>query len=109
MVSEQTFHVDVEVSGSLPPGSSLQPAILGDDYQISDTNGSSVTIVFPPSAQRVSFSFFLLPDDVSEGDEGFLASSAPSESTSGPAYLNPIGLAAESLVVISSGQPPIGE
>ena len=107
MVSEQTFHVDVEVSGSVPPGSSLLPATLGNDYRVSGTNSSSVIISFPPSAQRASFSFVLLPDDDSEGDEGFLASSMPSDSGDAPTYLNPIGLATESLVVISGG--PIGK
>lgn len=109
MVSEQTFHVNVDVSGSLPPGSSLQPALLGDDYLISGFNGSSSVVTFPPSAQRVSLTVIILPDNVAEGGEGFLASSAPSDSGGAPTYLNPIGLATESLIVISSGGLPIGE
>ena len=104
MVSEQTFYVNVNVSGLLPPGSSLQPALLGDDYLISGFNGSSSIITFPPSAQIVPLTVILLPDSVAEGDEGFLASSAPSFSGGAPTYLNPTALTAESLIVISSGE-----
>ena len=107
MLSEQTFLIDIEVTDTSV--SLLQPATFGSDYQLSDTNGSSVVITFPPSAQRVPFSFVLLPDNLPEGDEGFLARSEGSQSSSAPTYLNPRVLAAESFIVITSTRPPIGE
>lgn len=110
VVSEQTFFVGVNVSRPLPPGSPLQPALLGRDYLIGASNNDSFTVVtLPPFLQRAPFIVTLLPDNVTEGDEGFIASLAPSGLGSAPTYLNPIGLAAESLIVISSRLPPVGE
>ena len=107
-MSEQTFLVDVFISASVPPDSTLQPAILGDDYLIDFSNASSVVITFPPSAQRVPFTVIVLPDNVPEGDEAFIASSEPSVGNS-PVYLLPSELSPESVIVITGGGPPISE
>ena len=106
-MSEQTFLINVIVSASVPPDSTLQPAILGDDYLIDFSNASSVVITFPPSAQRVPFTVIILPDNVPEGDEAFIASSEPSDGS--PAYLLPSELSPESVIVITDGGPPISE
>ncbi len=107
MVSEQTFLVNVDVSGSLPADPPFQPAIFGDDYLIGASNSSSLVITFPPSAQRVPFTVVILPDDVSEGNEVFLASSEPLAGA--PTYLSPLGLNRESVIVITGEGPPVGE
>lgn len=107
MVSEQTFLVNVGVSASLPPNSTLQPAILGNDYLIGASNVSSLVITFPPSVQRVPFTVTILPDNVPEGDEVFIANSEPSDGS--PTYLLPSGLTPESEIFIPGGGPPISE
>jgi hypothetical protein len=100
-VSEQTFFVNISVSGSLPSDLPFQPALLGNDYLIGASNSSSLVITFPPSAQRVPFTVIILPDDVPEGDEAFLASSERSNSGGAPTYLSPLGLNAESVIIIT--------
>ena len=55
-------------------------------------------IFFQQSKARIPIGFNLSPDNVREGTEAFLVRTAPGES--GPTYLNPIALFAETLIVI---------
>ena len=109
VTSEQTFLVVVQVSSSVPPGQSIQPASLDSDYRLSAALGvTSVVPQFGPLMQRINFQFTLLTDTLPEGTEAFLASSAPGDSAQlpdgrtvpVPTYLNPIKLFAESFVII---------
>lgn len=54
----------------------INPATIGVDYTLNTTNplDTSVTRIFPPTAQSIPFDFFLKSDDTAEGTEGFLAS-----------------------------------
>ena len=109
VTSEQTFLVAVQVSGSVPPGRSLQPASLDSDYRISTVSGiTSVVLTFGPIVQRINFPFTLLPNFFPERTEAFLASSAPADTGELPdgtivsvsTYLNPIDLSAQTFVII---------
>ena len=108
-VSEQTFVVFVETTDVAPI--SLTPATFGADYRLDDfSNVMNTTILFPPSEQRVTFSFIILSDDLREEDEGFLASSAPATSEGGvdaPSYLVPTN--SDAFIIIASDIVPIGE
>ena len=86
-MSEQTFLIDIEASDTLFLGAPVREATFGEDYRLLGTNGSTVVITFPPSAQRVPVDFVLLPDDIPEVDEGFFVSSTPSESPDAPIFL----------------------
>ena len=107
VISEQTFLVVVQVSSSVPPGQSIQPATLDADYRLS-APGTSVVLQFGPVVQRINFLFTLFTDTLPEGTEAFLASSAPADMTQlpdgrtvpVPTFLNPINLLAESFVII---------
>ena len=104
-ISEQTFMILVQASGSTVPGTDIQPASINDDYQLLFSSNTSVVISFPPSAQRVPFGFTILQDSDPEETEAFLASSEP---YGAPTYLNPTSLFAETLITISSrprGEP----
>ena len=98
-VSEQTFLVTV-VLQSISPGQGIQPATLNDDYGLSGT--TPYVAHFLPTEQRITIGFTLFPDNVHEGTEAFLATSAPEDGGgfSVPRYLNPIALFAETLIVI---------
>ena len=109
VTSEQTFLVVVQVSRSVP-GQSIQPATLDIDYRVGGPGlgVTNVVLQFGPMSQRINFPFNLFPDDLAEGTEAFLASSAPADTAqlpdgttvSVPTFLNPINLFAESFVVI---------
>ncbi len=80
--SEQTFLVAVTVNS--PNLEEISPATARDDgglndYDIVGAPNGFLTILFPPSLQRRPYLFFLSPDDVAEGPEGFLALSSPNE------------------------------
>ena len=101
VMTEQTFNVLVDVSAqALPPSSSLQTASIGSDHLLDGSNHPSLIVTFPPSALRLSFTVTILPDNVAEGDEGFIASSTSSQFQGAPRYLTPNGLAEDSLIVI---------
>ena len=77
--SEQTFVVHVSVSN--PIGSTraatLEATVLPEDpydYRLL-VPGFSDTLFFPPSAENITFSFFLNNDELVEGLEAFLATS----------------------------------
>ena len=80
--SEQTFLVAVVVSSpNLVEISPATPRSSGglNDYDIAGAPTGFLAIVFPPTLQSRQFFFFLNPDDVAEGTEGFLAFSSPNE------------------------------
>ena len=107
VISEQTFLVAVQVSSSVPPGQSIQPAWLDADYRLS-VSGTVVVLPFGPMVQRINFPFSLFSDTLPEGTEAFLASSAPADMAQLPdgttvpvsTFLNPSTLSAESFVII---------
>lgn len=79
MVSERTFNVTITVRE--PPGA--PPATLQStdptadfDYSIGGAGVSTTSILFPPEASRLAFSFELNGDDLTEGSEAFLAVSS---------------------------------
>lgn len=81
-LSEQTFNVAVTVGN--PNSISVRSATLqqlGDsmnpDYAINNPASNSVSLVFPPQAQNVTFAFQLLSDTLPEGLEAFRAVSTP--------------------------------
>ena len=80
--SEQTFLVAVGVSS--PNLEEISPATARDsgglnDYDLAGARRGFVIFLFPPTNQRRQFFFFLSPDDVAEGTEGFLVFSTPLE------------------------------
>ena len=72
--TEQIFGIVILVSDAVPVGAN--PATFGrfDDYETG--GGGSLTIFFPSNQQRLNFEITLFPDEIPEGTEGFLASSA---------------------------------
>lgn len=104
-ISEQTFKVIVQVSdlGFVPPDPDTQLATLNDDYLITDAkfqDTSSVTLEFPPSQQKINFTFTLLQDDIPEGEEVFHATLIPGP-TGEPQYIpNPTNVSIETLIYI---------
>ena len=59
VTSEQTFLVVVQVSSSVPPEQSIQPATLVADYSLSAA-GTSVVLQFGPMVQRNSLYLLIL-------------------------------------------------
>ena len=77
-LTEQTFSVAIGID----PSAGANEATLGSDFIIPRISASgSLTLLFPPSAERISLNFLLLIDLIAEGDEAFLAFSSPSETS----------------------------
>ena len=75
-LTEQTFSVAIGIDTSAV----AREATLGSDFTITRINDAgSLSLLFPPSAERISLNFFLQPDLIAEGDEAFLAFISPSE------------------------------
>ena len=75
VISEQTFFIIVEVVEATPSNqNNINRARRCEDFEIS--NAISV-IHFPPDEQRIAIHFTLLPDNIPECNESFLATSAP--------------------------------
>ena len=73
--TEQIFGIVIRVSDRVVAG--VNPATFGVDGGDYLTGGNgSLTTFFPPNQQRLNFGITLFPDDIPEGTEGFLASSA---------------------------------
>ena len=79
--SEQTYSVDLTVGD---PGGNNKPATIQTsninqsfDYSLGVPDLTKVTIIFPPTEDRVPFVFSLNSDLVVEGTETFHATSAP--------------------------------
>ena len=70
MLSEQNFHITIQVMDSAPHGSSFHPATFGVDYRLSRKH---FTQLFHTFQQRLPFYFTLLIDDIAEGTEAFQA------------------------------------
>lgn len=82
--SEQTFSVLVTVKSPVSP---LLPATLQNvdptiefDYSLGSAGQSSVTRLFLPQFSMIPFDFSLNNDDLTEGLEGFMATSESSSS-----------------------------
>ena len=106
VLSEQTFIVEIQTSDSVPSGSGFNPATINVDYELGVT-GTATALLFPPNIQRILFSFTLLSDNLPEGTEAFLASSAPEDNAEVggvefdvPGFLSPISLSQETFIVI---------
>lgn len=70
-VSEQTYGLVISVTDFVIITGIAE---LGSDFSLSnDPMQDSVSILFPPSAQSINFTFFLEADDLIEGTEGFEA------------------------------------
>ena len=104
-LSEQTFVIRLSVSRSSLPDPSVAPALLNIDYRIGRANESSVEVIFPPMSLSARFNFVLLPDNTTEGTEGFLVTSEPSRGS--PTYFAPSNLFSQTFIVINDG--PVGE
>lgn len=60
------------------------------DYRLGTTLGASTSqLLFPADTQTITFTFFLNSDTISEGVEGFRASSTPVEGLGIPAFQSP--------------------
>ena len=109
VVSEQSFLVAIQVIDSGPPGTSIQPATIGDlDYRLVRGDQSSVTLSFPAYETRINVPFTLLADSVPEGTEAFQASISPVDTQMRldgtieifPTFLSPHTLTSEIFVII---------
>ena len=111
-ISEQTFHVVIEVS-TATPNPNIRPAmltsrdavgnIINNDYLLFNSDQSVIISSFLPGAQTLELLFTLFPDDVAEGTEAFQASSSPSEGALDPDYIIPTDentLFAETFIII---------
>ena len=106
VTSEQTFLVNIRV---LSPHESFQPATLNVDYLLNNANTlAKLTLTFKPTDQRINFPFTLLPDELAERTEAFLAhsSSGAMVNSSQPHYEIPIKLFRETLVIIQDDDIP---
>ena len=106
VTSEQTFLVNIKV---FSPHDSFQPATLNVDYVLNNTsNLAKLTLKFKPTDQRINFPFTLLPDELVEGTEAFLArsSSETTVNSTQPRYEIPIKLFRETLVIIEDDDIP---
>ena len=100
VVSEQTFAVVVQFVDSVPPGSNLLPATIGEDYS---AGFGAVQFQFQNISQRLLVPFSLFQDNYPEGTEGFLMTSVPGDlgfDVSVPGYLPPTTLSADAFVII---------
>ena len=109
VTTEQTFLVNVQVSDSVPPRQDIHPATLDVDYRLSVAVGTSAELQFGPRDQRIMFPLTLFSDNLPEGTEAFLVSSAPGDNVILPdgtifpvsTFQNPnAALFAETFVVI---------
>lgn len=83
----------------MSPQDSFQPAMLNADYVLNNASVlAKLTLKFKPRDQRINFPFTLLPDELAEGTEAFLARS--SSGFTQPRFEIPIKLFAETLVII---------
>ena len=98
MVSEQSFLVGIQVTDSVPPGTGIQPAIIGDffDYHLVRGDQSSVTLSFPASKSRINVPFTLLADSLPEETEAFQLASVSPEGM----FISPETLTSETFVII---------
>ena len=75
-LTEQAFSLAI----CIDPSAGANEATLGSDFIIPRISGAgSLSLLFPPSAERISLNFLLQPDLIAEGDEAFLAFSSRSE------------------------------
>lgn len=73
--TEQMFGIQITVDSLFPSGL-IGPATLGTDYRLQG-GASTVVLLFPSTAQNVTFTFILNSDDLPEATEGFLATAEP--------------------------------
>ena len=108
VISEQTFLLYIQVNDSVPSGTNIQPATLGEDYRLAVAGQTSVTLSFSAFESRIPFQFNLFADTLSEGTEAFQVSLSPEDTRERPdgsidtfpTFLNPVALASEIFVVI---------
>ena len=100
VVSEQTFVVVVQFIDTAPLGSNIQPATFDVDYSVSLR---PAVLIFQNISQRLLVRFSLFKDNIPEGIEAFLMTSAPGDlgpDVVVPSYLPPITLSADAFVII---------
>ena len=108
VVSEQSFLVAIQVTSSVPSGTNIGPATLGEDYHLSLAGQRSVAVLFPSSESRINFPFTLIGDNSQEQTEAFWANAFPEDTqirSDGtvemfPIFLNTKTLASEIFVII---------
>lgn len=89
-ISEQTFGVIVSVSNpTSTPSASLESTDNATSFDYSLGSGDT-ELRFPPNHQSIMFTFFLTPDDLPEGTEGFQASSTSASSSTFPTFQSPL-------------------
>lgn len=106
MTSEQTFLLSIRVTDSAPFG--FYTATIGQDYKLPGSR-RTVTSIFFPFQQRVSFTFELLADTIPEPTEAFQASVSTEDTRDigggileqFPTSLNPLTLQTELLIAIA--------
>ena len=78
-VSEQTFIVLILLND--PTESGVGPATLRLDYLPGAGSVRYLRMLFSRFKKKIVFQFFLVPDDIAEGIEGFLLLSSPSNNS----------------------------
>ena len=73
VISEQTFLFSFQVADSVGSQTGIQSAAIDQDYRFESSPHTDLTNLFPPSQQRIPFSFELLADSLHEATEAFEA------------------------------------
>ena len=103
VVSEQTFVVVVQVTNSVPPGTNFQPATFGEDYSVGSSITMSESLQFQNDDQKINVPLTLFADNIVEGTEAFLMTSAPGDlgtTVVVPQYISPTTLSTDAFVII---------